>query len=270
MANNDIDICEFENIDNTACIPLFCQVIIMLFPIFQELLNYTEHGYCSIFTRFTTINNLLNVSRKHFQHLKKENFYYKLSQRYSFNYYVCQEFREQILSLTNIRKQLSLRLCNREFSDVSVLSNVHHLILNKCPNIVDVSPLSECHILNLSDCKNVVNVSHLGNVFDLDLSINEKIRDVSALGRVNTLNLTSCEKVRDISALGDVQNLDLTWDEDIIDFSALGRVRVLNLSYCKTVIDVSALGNVNNLDLSECHNLIDVSALQRVHILNLR
>jgi hypothetical protein len=144
-------------IDNSDHISLFYQVITndLIFQQLQEFLNDTNIG----------TNNLLNVSKRCFHHLKKENYYWKLNRQYSLIYYLSLKYRESILTLMNTRRQLSLDLSNRSIIvDVSVLSEEYDLNLSKCLNLIDVRPLSKVHILNLSRCQSLIDVRALSDV----------------------------------------------------------------------------------------------------------
>jgi hypothetical protein len=167
LYDSNIDSSDNPHIHNNTSIipiPLFYQVIVidLIFQKLQELLSDTNIG----------MNNLLNVSAKHFQDLKKAKFYWKFNRKYSLIYYDSLQFRERISLLTKTKRQLSL-ICSR-------------------PDIVDVTVLNDVHALDLSHCTHLVDVSTLGNVHELKLYCCTSIRDISRLGNVHTLDLSHC------------------------------------------------------------------------------
>lgn len=129
FAKNDSDIGSTES-DNTDNTPLFYQVILidLVFQQLQELLNDSNIG----------TNNLLKVSRRYLQNLKKASFHWKLNRQNSLTYCNSSEYRESISLLINTRKQLSLHLngCS-DVVDVSELGGIYSLDLIRCSNIVD-------------------------------------------------------------------------------------------------------------------------------------
>jgi hypothetical protein len=174
MGNNNSNFGNDEetNISNTANITiddrdhisLFFQVITndLIFQQLQEFLNDTNIG----------TNNLLNVSKRYFNHLKKANYYWKFNRQYSLIYYHSLKYRKLVLSLMNKRRQLSLDLSNRSIIvDVSVLSEEYDLNLSKCLNLIDVRPLSKVHILNLSRCQSLIDVRALCDVPKLGINM---------------------------------------------------------------------------------------------------
>jgi hypothetical protein len=121
---------------------------------------------------FTSINALLNTSKRGLSDVKRRLFYWNLNKEYSQLYYSSGEFRERLLGLVHdSKKQVSLNLsyCDN-VSDVSALGHVHTLNLRECPNVSDVSALSDVHTLSLSWCSNVLDFRVLSHVHTLHLS----------------------------------------------------------------------------------------------------
>lgn len=127
------------NYKSSIPLPLFHQVILIIFKEVQDWLNDTKMG----------TNALLNVSRN-FQFLKKANFYWDLNSAYSLEYYIFPQFRDSISRLMKTKKQLSLNL---SYNDT----------------VVDVSHLCDVDKINLSYSYNVINVSMLDGVKILDI-----------------------------------------------------------------------------------------------------
>ena len=108
-----------------------------------------------------------------FHKFEKKDNYYELSEEYSYQYLIDEEFREKVKgSINDISKQLCLNLiwCN-DLKDPSVLKGVHTLRLIHCndPNFTDASLLGCVHELLLKSCNNITNVSGLGNLDTLIL-----------------------------------------------------------------------------------------------------
>jgi len=100
---------------------------------------------------------------------------------------------EVLLQIQNPNKQLLVDFCwCKQITDVSMLGNVHTLILYACKQITDVSMLVNVNTLNLNWCNGITDVSMLGNVHKLDLHNCYRITDVSMLSNVYELNLAWC------------------------------------------------------------------------------
>jgi hypothetical protein len=130
--------------------------VILIDAIFQQAQEFLNHKNNSRY-------NLLNVFRK-FQDLKKSCYYWKLSRRYSLEYYTDLFFESRLnLLLTDGKTQLSLKLWSQVgIWDVSALGNVHALDLSNCSGISDLSALGTVHTLNISRCGGIRDVSALG------------------------------------------------------------------------------------------------------------
>jgi hypothetical protein len=149
--------------------------------------------------------------------------------------------------LINIDKLVNLHILELygiKIEDISMLGNIHTLILQHCENIINVNPLKNVHNLDLSNCTEIKDVSELKNVHTLNLEWCIEIEDVSALKNVHTLNLNTCIKVKDISALRNVYDL--------------------NLSCCKKIKDISMLINVHILHLNNCNKIKDIGELRKL------
>lgn len=121
-----------------------------------------------------------------------------------------------------------LEISNTRISDVSMLGNVHTLILSKT---------------KISD------ISMLGNVHTLDLSWTE-ISDISVLKNVHTLSIVNCQNITNIPKLDKLRVLDISYCKNISDVSMLSGLYKLNLTFCFKIKDYSMLlNNVKNLIL---------------------
>lgn len=251
---NDISISERKCIDDITNITFF-QKVILTDSLFQHICGFLNdkdpNNLISIYlglgssfyknNNYINVNNLLNVSRS-FRVIKKKNFYFKLSKKYSLEYYHSKAFRKIISTLlSNTRTQLSLNL-SRKNSAIGYLSNSTWRI-----KIIDVSDLHDLHTLNLSNCGSIRDINALSNTHTLYLSGCRNIRDVSGLHSVNILSLSGCQNITRIDPLENAHTLDLSRCRNINVVSSLRNLHTLDLRYCSKTMDISALGNVNTL-----------------------
>lgn len=165
-----------------------------------------------------------------------------------------------------------LNISYTEIKDVSMLCNVHTLIIYRCLNIVDISMLDSVYKLyiNKSSGKVCVNNNNLYNLYNIcDNSLGK-------LGNIHTLQLQLYKNIsiNAMRAIGNVHTLDLSHYTNIneanmgIGICELAHVHTLSLSY-SAITDISTLGNVCNLQLENCKYIRDVGWLGGVNTLNI-
>lgn len=186
--------------------------------------------------------------------------------------------------LSNVRY---LNISNTEIKDVSMLCNVHTLIIYRCLNIVDISMLDSVYKLyinkssgkvcvNNNNLYNLYNIcdnslGKLGNIHTLQLQLykNISVNTMRAIGNVHTLDLSHCTNINEanmgigICELAHVHTLYLSYS-NMIDISALGSVCNLQLQKCKYIRDVGWLGSVNTLNIMGC-DVEDITMVANVN-----
>ena len=115
--------------------------------------------------KLESVNELVQLSScsKRLNFICREVKYDKLSEIKSRDKHV----HESIIKF-NKHIKIRLNLKCQTILDVSMLGNVHTLILSNCYNFIDVSNLGRLNTLDLTYC-NVTDVSKLGNVHNLNL-----------------------------------------------------------------------------------------------------
>ena len=163
--------------------------------------------------------------------------------------------------------------------DLSALTGLTSLNLNRCKALQDVSGLSGLTgltSLNLSSCEALQDVSGLSGLTgltSLNLSSCEALQDVSGLSGLTgltSLTLSSCDALQDVSGLSGLTGLTSlnlsSCDalQDVSGLSGLTGLTSLNLCWCDALQDVSVLSGLTgltSLNLSMCEALQDVSVL---------
>ena len=197
---------------------------------------------------FTNINNLL-LSCNNFQKIKKYLYYWKLTKEYSKIYYMDANFRKKIIAkMFNSKKQLYVDLSfdlyarynNTEsyqyVSDVTVLNNLHTLILSGCIKIRDISPLNNIYKLILIECSGITDVSSLKDTCELNLMNCRGVTNVDSLKKVRKLNISWCPNITDVSCLDQVEELDISGCFNLTDISALKTVLKLHANWINKMI----------------------------------
>ena len=192
----------------------------------------------------------LYITNNYFIKYKHCCYYYKFNQEYSLLYYNDNVFRNQVNSICNIKKNLSINLSCCDIDCINVLENI---------NTIDISMTK---VLDLSPLINSYKV-------DLSCSIEFDTKTMKSLSNIKIIDLSNCSHVNDISMLKDAEYIDISFT-NVSDVSMLGLQKTLILSGCTNVHDVQNLGNVTHLDLSGCINIEDVSSLGKVHTLTLK
>jgi hypothetical protein len=167
----------------------------------------------------------------------------------------------------NILKCFTVDLYNQTDNEVNLdqYKNAYYIDLSYSYKIQNVSMLNNLHTVILNRCSSIKDVSMLSNVKYLDLSYTD-VRDVSMLGKVETLILYYTN-IEDVNGLGDVNYLDISYTR-VKDVSSLKNVKYLKMS-ALNVLDITMLTNVKYLNISWCVFIRDISNLKNLEILRI-
>eukprot|EP00039_Didymoeca_costata_P002209 m.58255 g.58255 ORF g.58255 m.58255 type:complete len:512 (+) comp11167_c0_seq1:66-1601(+) len=143
--------------------------------------------------------------------------------------------------------------CN-DLQDVSFLSNAYSVTLRSCELLRDVSPLSNIHYLCLANL-NITDVSLLGNIHTVVLEECNSVVNVDALATVNTLTIIRCQGIVDIATLGTVHTLKLTFCVNLKVASLLPPIMIMEMYLEDFTLEDEALqllSGINTITFRDC------------------
>ena len=210
-----------------------------------------DAGLFQLIHRFLVVDNVgglrqlcdVNKQLSMFKHMVE----FKLTREYSLVYYNDAQFQTMLWTkIHHPSRQLHVDLSS-----------------NMC--VVDLTVLSGICSVDLNRCCDIVNIDALLGVSYVDLSWCRKLIDVRPLRDAKKVNLTHCHLLTCVDALEHVDNVNLSFCK-ITNVDALKNVKKLNLKCCNHITDVSQLTGVKQLNLYTLFPDVTLDTSMLVHV----
>lgn len=145
---------------------------------------------------------------------------------------------------------------NSELVDLSPFKGLHRIELDKCQNIIDISMLSDVKHLIVSSCPSItVFPSPSGRFQEWSFaSIPINNLNISKLKGLYYLKLSSCVIDKELSGFQNIANVELLHltNKKLSHLTNIGNLRIWFCSYLDSIFDLS---NVKEMVISDCSYL---------------